>query len=179
MITETKTDPKTGHVYVVRYGFDLAFARRHSQLPHLSVTGEHWSGEPMRGSEDNLIGMGCLHNMVEDQFPEVAPLIPFHLHTAPDGAPMHYKANAIYWHDHVTGKIKHKTYYTAGYETPDMGRNFFLDHVCADVPGVGPVPDEVFSYEYGKLEQWLDERLPLIREAMRKACLAAGVGWPE
>lgn len=96
LLTKTKTDPTTGHVYVVHYGFDGYFAVQHNQRPHLSVTGEHWAGPPMRKSERNLVSMGCIHDTIREQFPELAPLLAFHMCTAPDGEPLHYVANTVY-----------------------------------------------------------------------------------
>lgn len=178
-LTRSKADKATGHVYVVEYGFDLDFAKRNAQAPYLSVTGEHWTGTPMRRTERNLVSMGCLHDMVREQFPELAALIPFHLHSAPSGEPMYYIENATHWHDHVTGAIRRNSWHDPKRDTPELGRKHFLEHVCADVPGVGPVPDEVFTFDRDTLKRWLADRLPAIRSAMMAACKDAGVNWPE
>lgn len=157
-LTKTKTDPATGHVYVVSYGFDVEFARKHGQYPHLSVTGEHWEGTPRRRTESNLVSMGCLHGMVCEQFPELAALVPFHLCDS-TGEPMHYVENAVYLH---------------GNDAPG-----FLRHVLHYVPGIGPVADDVWMMGRDALKTWLDDRLQLIRAAMVKACADCGVPWPR
>lgn len=96
---KTQTKEKDGFVYVVRYGFDTAFAARNNQAPYLSVTGEVWTlrnwtahnrGNPRADSES----CGVLHEMIAEQFPDLLPLLPFHL-CGTDG-PMHYPANALY-----------------------------------------------------------------------------------
>lgn len=92
----TKEKEEDGRFYVVRYGFHLDFARR-SQLPYLSVTGEEWQGTPQRNSMRNLIAGGCLPEMITREFPELAPLLPYHLATIK--GPMHYMDTVFFASD--------------------------------------------------------------------------------
>ena len=62
--------------------------------PYFSITGD--IKEPGQ-SRDNWSG-GCCHNSILEAFPELAPLVRWHL-TDQLGEPMHYVANAQYWWD--------------------------------------------------------------------------------
>jgi len=65
-----------------------------NKKPHLSVTGEtRIVHEP--GYAGSIEACGCLHDLIREHLPEVAEFITFHLW---DGLPMHYEANALYWH---------------------------------------------------------------------------------
>lgn len=176
------TDPGTRGVIVARYGFDGGFAVRHKQRPHLSVTCTVWEPDPRTGRFVDVSG-GVLGAETAGQFfaGPIAGLVPFHLHDAPTGEPMHYVANAVHWHEHVTGAIARHTWHKPADDTAEKGRAYFLSHVCADVPGCGPVPLDVFGLDSNgpELRAWLAERLPIIREAMRAACAAAGLAWPN
>jgi hypothetical protein len=149
MQTRTKTDPQSGHVYVVTYGFHAI----NGQKPYLSVTGEHWAGQPMRKSERNLISMGCNHDMIGVQFPDLAALIPFHLCDA-DGVPMHYVANTVY---HAANRAFAYARSTA----------VWPDATAAEL-----------SVPADELRAALVARLPSVRAAMIAACEACGVPIP-
>lgn len=82
-----------------RYGFDLAFAQRHTQAPHFSVTGETERSE--RGYWRENSG-GCIHDAIAKRFLALAPLTRWHLVAWP-GVPMHYAENGAYWLSYVLG----------------------------------------------------------------------------
>jgi hypothetical protein len=50
---------------------------------------------PLSRSRKDIEAGGCLHPEIAKHFPELAPLIPYHL-CSTDG-PMHYIANTLYW----------------------------------------------------------------------------------
>lgn len=64
-----------------------------------SITGDivaNWiPGTRYRNSDDRWRAGGCLHDEIAAAFPDLAPLIKWHL-TSTDG-PMHYVANTLYW----------------------------------------------------------------------------------
>lgn len=55
-----------------------------------SITGRAWAGS--RAGEPDC--GGCIHDLIEAAFPDLAPLIPFHLNDA--RGPMHYITNTLY-----------------------------------------------------------------------------------
>lgn len=57
-----------------------------------AITGE--VRDPRVRRDSGIVACGCLHDEIAAAFPELAPLIRWHL-TATDG-PMHYAANAVY-----------------------------------------------------------------------------------
>lgn len=59
------------------------------QEPYFSVTGEEYDDE-------FLMACGCMHGMVLEHWPELAPVIALHL-SAPNGEPLHFAANGLYW----------------------------------------------------------------------------------
>jgi hypothetical protein len=62
--------------------------------PGRRVPGEAWLTNS-KGERVTLVACGCLHEEVARHFPELAPLLRFHLVSA-DG-PLHYVANTGFW----------------------------------------------------------------------------------
>ena len=58
-----------------------------------SITGEYYEAGKLH-TDRNMISCGCVHEAIEQAFPEFAPYIKWHL-TSSDG-PMHYVANTTY-----------------------------------------------------------------------------------
>lgn len=86
-------------VAIVRY--DDACGNGHNTF---SITGEHYEHYPRRGElavthkrgkKLWLASCGCLHDDIRVHFPNLAPLLKWHL-TSSDG-PMHYVDNSLYW----------------------------------------------------------------------------------
>ena len=68
--------------------------REGNSYPYFSLTG---SVERLdKRLRDPIITCGAIHSEILLHFPELAPLAKVHL-SAPDGQPMHAKANALYW----------------------------------------------------------------------------------
>lgn len=124
------------------------------QEPYLSVTAEIQRAECGRWREDSC---GCLHAEVVEHFPELRPLIPFHL-TSERSGPMHYVANAVY-------------HYQQG------AWDFFKSTVVLQ-PGEA-MPFEGRPLEEGEtaeeLTAWLLARLPGLMDKFRAALDVCGV----
>lgn len=139
------------------------------QAAYVTVTGEIY---------DNFLGRwresrgGMLHTEVVKHFPELAPLIPFHL-SSEDG-PMHYVANAIYWAEKIAGcsPFKRETYEPApedgfrhavgfglveGDTMPLLeGQGFGRDHV----------KDVITAWCMARLEDWQEARKQALAKVM-------------
>lgn len=88
---QTKTRIKGHEKFIVKYGFHYL---QGNSRPYFSVTLDIW--EKKRNGQWYESGGGSAHDEVARVFPELAPLIKWHL-VGDDGTPMHYVANALYW----------------------------------------------------------------------------------
>ena len=70
--------------------------RKGNADPYFSITGEVVNRRARKGSPAWDIMGGCIHDVILDHYPELAPLVAVHLAT-PGGTPMHAEANALYW----------------------------------------------------------------------------------
>jgi hypothetical protein len=128
----------------VRYGLDYDFARRNNQSAYFSITASIERKSGTRWVEDSG---GMLHDQIAEHFPNLAPLLKWHL-TAVDG-PLHYIANAKYWWEHYTGTSQFEL---RSYD-PDPKEAFRRTVICE--------PHEVppKSTPWPRVKVWLDERL--------------------
>ena len=116
--------------------------------PYFSMTAEtrrFWRGKPYK-----VESCGCMHDTIVKHFPELAPLVKWHL-ADQSGIPMHYKANALYWRDCLLGKFPHRSYDPDPVET-------FASHVCyGSVEGDDEerIEERMRSDDLG---EWLDKR---------------------
>lgn len=147
-----------------------------NQAAYVTVTGE--IEERWRGKWRESCG-GMLHREVVKHFPELAPLIPFHL-SSEDG-PMHYVANAIYWAEKIAGcsPFKAESYEpvpedafreTVGFGVVegDTMPTLKPDPVCVvQVFGRDHVKDVVTAWCLARLPDW---------QAARKQALATVMG---
>lgn len=90
-----------------KYGFHYLKGNRR---PYFSITADiaepaapHNRGETKaegpglpQGKTFRNVGGGCCHELISQYFPELAPLVRWHL-VDDDGVPMHYLANGDYW----------------------------------------------------------------------------------
>lgn len=72
----------------------------------MSVTGTTHRRQRRRWREDSG---GCIHDEIAEHFPELAPLIKWHLCSQEKG-PMHYVANAQYWASIAAGLLAPSKY---------------------------------------------------------------------
>jgi len=108
-----------------------------NQSPYFSITAE--TNRKDRGVWREDSG-GMLHDMIKKHYPELRPLLKWHL-VSEDNGPMHYEANAIY---HLKeGNVEH----------------FKSTIVFGAVPGdaeaflAAKTPDDVKSFLRGRLPQ--------------------------
>lgn len=154
-----------GRYYRIRakYGFDLEFAARNNQAPHFSVTGETQRREDVRWREGSG---GCIHEEIAKHFPELAPLLKWHLVSTEE--PMHYFANGIFWWDHVIGRQKFREAYEwQKYGSPHEAA---LHHFKSTIV-FGALPDDVLPPEETaprEVREWMAARLPRLMEVFRK-----------
>lgn len=110
------------------------------------------------------IAAGCLHEDIAKAFPELAPLIMWHL-TSSDG-PMHYLANTLYFCDiarTAVGELRRSALKNA--------------RSCAVWP---TATNEELSLPRDKLEILLEARLPFVLSGFRRAVESTGFKWsPE
>jgi hypothetical protein len=110
---------------------------------------------------------GCLHKEIAKSFPELAPLIKWHLCDAP-GLPMHYIANALYWRDCLLGKYPRRDY------DPEPVSTFTAHVLYGTVPGDEAMPVEERMRAPG-LEAWLEGRKAALSAAFREEMASFGV----
>jgi hypothetical protein len=68
--------------------------RAGNSYPYFTITGEVKKVD--KRYRDPVITCGAIHEVIVEQFPNLAPLVAVHL-SAADGQPMHAEANARYW----------------------------------------------------------------------------------
>ncbi len=129
-----------------------------SQKPYFSITGELQTREKIisRWREDSF---GCLHESIMAAMPDLMPLIPFHLFS--EDGPMHYLANASYWHDIANFRTK-------PYQADPLPAKAFENFKSLVLWGIlSDDTDEVFEdMKHAKgyiVENWLKERLPKLQ----------------
>lgn len=144
-----------------------------NQAAYVTVTGE--VEERLRGKWRGG-NFGMLHQEVAKHFPELAPLIPFHL-SSEDG-PMHYVANAIYWAEKIAGcsPFKAESYepvpedafrHTVGFGVVEGDTMPILAAPEGEVFGRNHVKDVVTAWCLARLPDW---------QAARKQALATVMG---
>ena len=91
-----------------RLRVEYGWSKHGDQEPYFAIGGTQQgfisAGESNRGRW-STVSVGCLHDTIVDQAPDLAVLIPFHLMYLNTG-PMHYFDNAMYaWHQ-IVGKVE-------------------------------------------------------------------------
>lgn len=153
--TKSKTYTDHGRVYriTVTYGIDYEFARQHNQAPYFSLTCR--IDEKLRNGRWRDEGGGADHKAIAEHFPELAPLVKWHL-TGTEG-PLHYPANPKYWWEMLKGvsRWERRPY------DPDPLEAFKHNAVWGVVP-----TDEHFELlaieDWETVEMYLMDRLPVL-----------------
>jgi hypothetical protein len=122
-----------------------------NQAPHFAITLDEY--QHARVSERGWLSGGCQHETVRIYFPELAPFIQWHL-CSTEG-PMHYIANAVFWHDCHHGKQSR----------PQRGDRENAHAYIADTIILGALPtdasiEDVLKMSRYELEDYLKARLP-------------------
>lgn len=68
--------------------------RAGNEYPYYSITGEVKKID--KRYRDPIITAGCIHDIILEHYPELAPLVTVHVSEA-DGTPIHAEANSRYW----------------------------------------------------------------------------------
>lgn len=163
-----------------RYGKDellVAHVRYDNQLnnkyPHFSITGTGYSRVRHPGETRIFYDAafywshtgGCLHDEIAEVFPELEPLIKWHLCDV-DGS-MHYVANSLYWHklwgDAIAGPPWDQDEYVRKYGIEGLRAHFLSTALHGEVVG-DPTPDELLIQTPAEVEAWLRQRRPMLRE---------------
>ena len=121
------------------------------------------------GKRRGLISCGCQHEIVAQLFPQLAPLVKWHLSDA-EGGPMGYKANALY-HAGLCPK-----YLGQPGETYPANWEYFKGHVVFGAVETDPADISVIqSMTKAELSTWLDARLPSLMAEFQKAVESIGL----
>ena len=152
---KSKTYADHGRTYriICTYGIDTEFAARNNQAPYFSITCQ--IDEKTKNGRWRDEGGGADHKAIAAHFPELEPLIKWHL-TATDG-PTHYMANARYFWEQWRGisKWERRPY------DPDPLEVFKRLTIWGIVP-----TDEHFELhainDWETMEMYLVDRLPAL-----------------
>jgi hypothetical protein len=150
----------TAYRIQAKYGMDYDFAKRNNQAPYFSITASIDRKSGSRWVEDSG---GMLHDQIAEHFPDLEPLLKWHL-MGPEG-PLHYIANAKYWWDHYTGKSQ---YDLKSYD-PDPEEAFERTVICDQ----SEVPPK--STPWSDVKAWLEERLEGLVEEFEDEMDSIGV----
>lgn len=152
--SKTYTDHGRTYRIIATYGLDYGFARQNNQAPHFSITCQ--IDEKTKNGRWREEGGGADHKSIVKHFPELEPLIKWHL-TGTDG-PMHYIENARYFWEQYTGvsKWERRPY------DPDPLEAFKRLTVWGVVPSDESVSLFVQSAMHYEVESYLVDRLPAL-----------------
>lgn len=151
----------------VTYGVGQGFVTR--QAAYFSITAK--IEEKRGGWREHSCGM--LHEEIRAHFPELAPLIKWHLF-APAQGPMHYTANGLYWWEHAMAIPAQEL----------LAREHFKGTIVFGAIEGHPAlaSDEVVLRGYiakpgtpSEIKTWLDARLPILLEICQRELTEAGV----
>lgn len=134
------------------------------QEPYFSITAEEY--QKPRASERGMISCGQMHDAIRANFPELAPLIRWHLCSA--SGPMHYVANALFWF--------HSFHGTTQFPKPDDKER--APAALASTVVLGALSDDVsidtlLAMTRDEFEAFVLGRLPRLLEAFSAAMQSA------
>lgn len=141
---------------IAKYGMHYIKGNR---VPYFFITGSIDERVGLKGwSEDSG---GCIHDEIAKHFPELKPLIQFHL-WGQDGIPMHYVENAVYWwkgwkHFSKTHIEDYKKFTEK--QAAEENYKIFNDHICLFPNEVKSIPEDENT-----LREWLKARQPRIQQ---------------
>jgi hypothetical protein len=129
-----------------------------NQAPYFSITLNEY--KMPRVNERQWLSGGCQHDLVREVFPELAPLIRWHL--CSENGPMHYIANGLHWHDCFHGVQK--------YKRPED--RALAPSALASTVVLGALPDDVsidalLAMSRADVEAYLQARLPRLLAAFQ------------
>ena len=130
-----------------------------SQAPYMSVTAEEHT-RTTRLTDRTWLSGGMLHTEVLEVFPELAALVQWHLAT--DGIPMHYLANAKYWHDIANCLVR-----VTKFEDWKLAPERFASTALLGILPSDRSADELLILPWSNVQYILADRMPALREAYR------------
>lgn len=138
--------------------------------PHFSITAE--IKESLKHKEPHSFGQ--LHENIRHYFPRLIPLLRWHLADI-HGQPVHYIANAKYWHKLANYPGISSIDRPSKHETPEILKERFVDSVVdlGDVETLWSLPDAE------TLDRALRAREPALLSTMLADMTAANVPMPE
>lgn len=142
---------------IAQYGMSYIQGNLH---PYFSITGS--IDEQAKNGRWTDYMSGCIYDDIAKHFPELKPLIQFHLWDD-NGLPMHYIANAIYWWEYWQGLSKWKAE-----KTKEEYFDIFSFHIAL-------FSDEVVPTDREEIKSWLEERIPRIQELFNKTMDEFGI----
>lgn len=151
------TEDGKDYKIIVKYSMSYIQGNSH---PHFSITGN--IDKRNKVGEWIKYSCGCIHDEIALHFPELKPLIRFHLWDD-NGLSTHYVANAIYWWEYWQGLSKWKPE-----KTKEEYFEIFCDHIAL-------FPDEVVPVTREEIKPWLESRIPRIQELFNKTMNEFGI----
>lgn len=142
-----------GEAHTLTVSFGMSYHLGNS-APHFSIT-----SETRKKGRKRIESCGCQHDTTEQVFPELAPLIRWHL-TDQNGVPMHYIANGLYWFDCAAGKYDRRSY------DPDPLETFRSHVVLGRLDGDEKVSvEKLFKCSRDFVKTWMQKRADALRTA--------------
>jgi hypothetical protein len=153
--SKTYTDHGRTYRIIATYGLDYEFATRNNQAPYFSLTCK--IEEKLKNGRWRNEGGGADHKSIAKHFPELEPLIKWHL-TGPEG-PMHYIENAKYWWEQWKGISR----WERRPSDPDPLEAFKRTVVWgAAIPIDGESLLTQYAQTWEMMEDYLNDRLPVL-----------------
>lgn len=158
---QKRTVEYTEHDRQMRITAEYGFTKFNGQDPYFSIT---CSIDERHGNRWEEAGGGAAHEEIIRRFPELEPLVRWHL-TAWPGGPMHYLANGRFWWD------RHLAHTPPDYpHNPSALSCFKSTIVFGALPGETDelLRDFALSRPRADFHDWLMGRLPALMEAFRR-----------
>ena len=155
------------------------FRQMGNQIPRLSITAEiaepvslsnrHGDWVQIKGKRYVIISFGCLHGEILNCFPELSPLIPYHL-VSINGLSLNYEANALYWMQKHLGVYKlhpNSEPEARRYGEPEPLKAFLETVIFNSVPSDQYNLNQFLkSKDWKFFHRWLERRKPFLRKKM-------------
>lgn len=129
---------------------------------YMSVTGEVWATQNTR-ADRNLVAYVSTFAEINHAFPELAECLRFHLVDS-DGVPMHYLANAKFWHDLINFQRPASNY------EPKHQDQVFATTICFGAIVEQHTVAELLAMPWHQCKAQLEARLAPLRDAFQ-ACV--------
>lgn len=127
-------------------------------------------------SEGGHRSCGCIHGEIAKRFPQLAPLIKWHL--CDSTGPMHYLANARYWAGGIPSCNKGGKWDSrSDGNTPPNAEHLKSTIVYGAVSSDLATDPMKLNFYDGAFDAWLAARLPALLEAFRRDVESLGFAW--